>query len=126
MAQARLDGTVTRIFRSYLAPDLLILRRSGTAASLRAAVAGPLRTHNRPAPGIEPCDHLQPRLPEEWLALFADPLQANSALDRLAHSSYQVVIDGKSYRRRLSPHARLARRWAEPDMRPPRDPGGAD
>ena len=28
----------------------------------------------------------------------------NSALDRLANASYQIVIEGSSYRERLSPH----------------------
>ena len=36
-----------------------------------------------------------------------DPILGNSALDRLAHASYQVVIEGTSYRERLSPHRAL-------------------
>ena len=31
----------------------------------------------------------------------------NSALDRLANASYQIVIEGSSYRERLSPHQAL-------------------
>ena len=31
----------------------------------------------------------------------------NSALDRLANASYQIVIEGASYRERLSPHRAL-------------------
>ena len=50
---------------------------------------------------------------EEWLALFSDPALGNSALDRLANASYQIVIEGKSYRRKLSPHARLLAELAE-------------
>ena len=46
------------------------------------------------------------RAVEEWLALFDDPILGNSALDRLANASYQIVIDGTSYRERLSPHRR--------------------
>ena len=60
MARARLDATAERTFRSYLAPDLLILRRSGVAAPLPAAVAGPVRAGDRPAPGFKLRDHLQP------------------------------------------------------------------
>ena len=30
----------------------------------------------------------------------------NSALDRLANASYQIIIEGTSYRERLSPHRR--------------------
>jgi DNA replication protein DnaC len=44
----------------------------------------------------------------EWLALFDDPILANSALDRLTHNSYHLVMEGESYRKRTSPHARRA------------------
>lgn len=38
--------------------------------------------------------------------LFEDAVLGNSALDRLANASYQIVIEGTSYRERLSPHRR--------------------
>ena len=41
------------------------------------------------------------------LSLFDDPILGNSALDRLANASYQIVIEGASYRERLSPHRAL-------------------
>ena len=41
------------------------------------------------------------------LSLFDDPILGNSALDRLANASYQNVIEGQSYRERLSPHRKL-------------------
>ena len=44
---------------------------------------------------------------EEWLSLFDDPILGNSALDRLANASYQIVIEGASYREKLSPHRKL-------------------
>ena len=44
------------------------------------------------------------RAVDEWLGLFEDPILGNSALDRLANASYQIVIEGNSYRERLSPH----------------------
>lgn len=47
------------------------------------------------------------RAVEEWLGLFDDPILGNSALDRLANASYQIVIEGESYRQRLSPHRAL-------------------
>jgi len=37
---------------------------------------------------------------------FRDTTLGNSALDRLANASYQIVIEGTSYRERLSPHRR--------------------
>jgi len=39
----------------------------------------------------------------EWMALFDDPIMANSALDRLAHNAHQLVIEGESYRRKKEP-----------------------
>ena len=38
-----------------------------------------------------------------WLSIFDDAILGNSALDRLANASYQIVIEGSSYRERLSP-----------------------
>jgi DNA replication protein DnaC len=37
---------------------------------------------------------------EDWQGLFPDPLIANSALDRIAHNSHQIVMTGESYRNR--------------------------
>ncbi len=47
------------------------------------------------------------RAVDEWLSLFDDPILGNGALDRLANASYQIVIEGASYRQRLSPHCAL-------------------
>ena len=47
------------------------------------------------------------RAVDEWLSLFDDPILGNSALDRLANASYQIVIEGSSYRERQSPHRAL-------------------
>ena len=48
------------------------------------------------------------RAVDEWMGLFEDPILGNSALDRLANASYQTIIEGGSYRERLSPQrARL-------------------
>jgi DNA replication protein DnaC len=43
------------------------------------------------------------RGPDEWLATFADPVRAQSAIDRFTSNSYDLVIEGESYRRRLKP-----------------------
>lgn len=43
------------------------------------------------------------RGPDEWLAAFADPLRAQSAIDRFTNQSYDLVIDGESYRPRQKP-----------------------
>ncbi len=43
------------------------------------------------------------RGPDEWLATFADPLRAQSAIDRFTSNAYDLVIEGESYRRRQKP-----------------------
>ncbi|HET8658251.1 MAG TPA: IS21-like element helper ATPase IstB [Micromonosporaceae bacterium] len=43
------------------------------------------------------------REPNEWLALMADPLLAQAAVDRLVSTSHELVIEGESYRRRQRP-----------------------
>ena len=106
MAQARVDNSVDRTFRSFLTPDLLILDDLGLhrltpqqSADLyeliisRHRVSSFVITSNRAV--------------DEWLSLFDDPILANSALDRLANASYQIIIEGSSYRERQSPHRKL-------------------
>ncbi len=39
----------------------------------------------------------------EWLAHMADPLLAQSAVDRLTSTAHELVIEGESYRRRQRP-----------------------
>jgi DNA replication protein DnaC len=55
---------------------------------------------------------------DEWIPLFDDPVLAQSALDRLAHNAYQVVLEGESYRKRQRPGD--ARAAATPRPTPPR------
>ena len=106
LSQARADNSVDRTFRSFLSPDLLILDDLGLhrltsqqSADLyeliisRHRVSSLIITSNRSV--------------DEWLSLFDDPILGNSALDRLANASYQIVIEGSSYREKLSPHRKL-------------------
>ena len=43
------------------------------------------------------------RDPSEWITLMSDPLLAQSATDRLVATSYELLIEGESYRRRQRP-----------------------
>lgn len=49
------------------------------------------------------------RSPEEWLATMADPLLAQSAIDRLQSAAYELIVEGESYRRRQKPKIKSAR-----------------
>jgi DNA replication protein DnaC len=48
------------------------------------------------------------RGPDEWLATFADPVRAQSAIDRFTSSAFDLVIEGESYRSRLKPRLAAA------------------
>ena len=39
----------------------------------------------------------------EWLAMMADPLLAQSAVDRLVSTAHELIIEGDSYRRHQKP-----------------------
>ena len=43
------------------------------------------------------------RGPDEWLATFADPIRAQSAIDRFTSNAYDLIIEGESHRPRLKP-----------------------
>jgi DNA replication protein DnaC len=43
------------------------------------------------------------REPPEWVAMLADPLRAQTAVDRLKNAAYELVVDGDSYRPRQKP-----------------------
>jgi DNA replication protein DnaC len=40
----------------------------------------------------------------DWLAVFDDPLQGQSAIDRFRNNAYDLIIEGESYRPRQKPN----------------------
>ena len=106
MAQARLDNSVDRTFRSFVTPDLLILDDLGLhrlTTQQSADLYELILNRHRSSSFVITSN----RAVEEWLSIFEDPILGNSALDRLANASYQIVIEGTCYRERLSPHRAL-------------------
>ena len=106
MNQTRVDNSLERIFRSFLSPDFLILDDLGLrrlTAQQSADLYELILNRHRASSFVITSN----RAVEEWLSLFGDPIFGNSALDRLANASYQIVIEGASYREKLSPHRKL-------------------
>jgi len=98
----RADHSWEKRMKKYLAPDLLIIDDFGLSAltaiqaedlyeiiAERHLKSSTIITSNRP--------------PQDWVPLFPDPVMANSALDRLAHHAHHIIMEGDSYRRKLSP-----------------------
>ena len=102
LRHARLDNTHDAEMRKLIAVDLLIVDDFGLDAmevtesrdayeifSERHRAGSMIVTSNRG--------------PDEWLATFADPLRAQSAIDRFVGNSYDLVVEGESYRPRQKP-----------------------
>jgi len=99
---SRLDNSHDAEIRRLLRVDLLILddfalqpMDSLDTADLYEVIV----ERHRKAPTITTSN----REPIEWLALMADPLLAQSAIDRLQSAAHELVLDGPSYRRRQKP-----------------------
>jgi len=103
---SRADQSWERQVKKYLRPDLLIIDDFGLTAltPLQAEDIYEIVTERHLRSSIIITSN---RPPQDWLALFPDPVMANSALDRLSHQAHHIMIDGgESYRRRLSPKTR--------------------
>lgn len=103
--QARADHTVEKVFRRFLAPELLIVDDFGlhrlTAQQSSDLYDLIIERHRRSS-----FIFTSNRGVDEWLGLFDDSILGNSALDRLAHSAHQIVLEGPSYRAKLAPKNR--------------------
>jgi DNA replication protein DnaC len=95
--QSRADNSFERELRGWLAPDLLILDDFGLrtlTAQQSSDIYDVLVERDRRAATIITSN----RAVDEWVALFDDPILANSALDRFAHRAHQIVMEGPSLR----------------------------
>ena len=99
---ARLDNTVETEMRRLAHTPLLIIDdfclQSLDATETADFYEIVVERHQRTATVVT-----SNREPNEWLALMADPLLAQSAVDRLVSTCHELVIEGDSYRRRQRP-----------------------
>jgi DNA replication protein DnaC len=107
--QSRADNSTDKALRRLLWPDLLIVDDFAlrpldhTQSSDIYEVI--IERHRRSSTIFT-----STRTVEEWIPLFADPVLAQSALDRLAHNAHQIEMDGETYRKRQGPAARYKTR----------------
>jgi DNA replication protein DnaC len=109
----RLDGTYEAEMRKLIGVDLLVLD-DVTLQPLDAVATSDfydlvVERHRRAATTFT-----SNRDTSEWLAVMADPLLAQSAIDRVTSAAWELVIEGESYRKREKP--KLTTR---PDEEPP-------
>ena len=97
-----IDGSHDRTLRYYLKYDLLVVD-DFAIRQLTREEADDLYELIIERHEIKSSIFTSARAPEEWQKLFPDPILGNSALDRLAHSSYQILMDGPSIRKQNSP-----------------------
>ncbi len=99
---ARLDNSHDAELRRLIAVDLLILDDFALQAMDTVETADfyelIVERHQSTATIVT-----SNRDPAEWLAVLADPLLAQSAIDRLQSTAWELVIEGESYRRRQKP-----------------------
>ena len=110
--QSRADHTTDKVLRKVITPDLLILDDFGLR-TLTSEESGDLyeviiERHKRSSTIMT-----SNRDVEEWIPLFADPILAQSAVDRLAHNAHQIPMEGPTYRKGRGPGAPV-RRDTEP------------
>jgi DNA replication protein DnaC len=102
LRQSRLDNSHDQEMRRLMRVDLLILDDFALQPldSLDTADVYELVVErHRSASTIVTSN----REPAEWIAQMADALLAQSAIDRLQTSAYELVLEGESYRRRQKP-----------------------
>lgn len=102
LRHARLDCTHEVELRKLIAVDLLIVDDFGldaTDANESRDAHEIFNERHRAGSMIVTSN----RGPDEWLATFADPMRAQSAIDRFTSNAYDLVIEGESYRSRQKP-----------------------
>jgi DNA replication protein DnaC len=102
LKHARLDQSYEAELRKFIAVDLLIVDDFGLDAMEpnESRDAYEIFTERHRAGSMIVTSN---RGPDEWLATFADPMRAQSAIDRFTSNAYDLIIEGESYRPRQKP-----------------------
>lgn len=102
LKHARLDNTHEVELLKLIGADLLIIDDFGLDAmdAIESRDAYEIFTERHRAGSMVITSN---RGPDEWLATFADPMRAQSAIDRFTGNSYDLVMEGESYRPRQKP-----------------------
>jgi DNA replication protein DnaC len=105
LRQSRADNSTEKCMRKFLAADLLIIDDFGlrklTSEQSFDIYELIVERHKRASTIVTSNRNI-----DEWVALFDDPLPAQSALDRFANNAYQITIEGESYREKQGPNAK--------------------
>ncbi len=105
LKHARLDNSHEAELRRLIGVDLLIIDDFGLDAmdATESRDAYEILTERHRSGSILMTSN---RGPDEWLPTFADPMRAQSAIDRFTGNSYDLIIEGESYRPRQKPRVR--------------------
>lgn len=102
LKHSRLDGSYEQELRRLVSVDLLLVDDFALDAldSTESRDMAEIITERHRSGSIVLTSN---RAPEEWLSVFSEPMRAQSAVDRLHNNSYDLVIEGESYRKKLKP-----------------------
>lgn len=100
LRQSRADNSFEKELIRFISPGLLVIDDFGlqklTHQEANDFYEIVVERYGRASTIITSNRHI-----DEWEALFDDPILANSALDRLVHNAYQLIIEGESYRKKF-------------------------
>lgn len=105
LKHARLDNSYEVELRKLIAVDLLVVDDFALDAmdATESRDAYEILTERHRAGSMVVTSN---RGPDEWQSTFADPLRAQSAIDRFTNNSYDLIIEGETYRPHMKPRLR--------------------